>query len=383
MRAASAILAVALGTALLPTAGVTAATTAERISVGTDQIIVKLKAGKADRSASVAAKHGATVKKSLGSDWKVLKVPAGQAGEVLAELKADESVEHAELDAIMTANAVPNDPAYSSQWHLPKINAPQAWDYTKGSTSSKIAIIDTGVDLDHPDLVAKIVPGYDFVNGDSIADDDNGHGTHVAGIAAASTNNSIDGAGVDWNAKIMPIKVLNAAGSGYTSDIISGVNWAVTNGAQIISLSLGGSSASTAFQTAIDNAWSAGAFIVAAAGGSASTTKNYPAAYNHVFSVAATDSADNKASFTTYGTWVDIAAPGTSILSTKMGGGMTTMSGASMSTPMVAGAAGLVRAANPGISNAGIESKLCAGADPIVGTGTYWQCGRLNVRNSL
>ncbi|MFD2169704.1 S8 family peptidase [Tumebacillus lipolyticus] len=381
-KIAGAILAVALGAALLPSAGATAEKPEATVSPSTDQIIVKMKPSKLDQTAAVAAKAGASVKKSIDSNLKVLKVADGNVGDVLAKLQNDANVEYAELDHIMKISVTPNDPSYSSQYHLPKIQAPQAWDITTGSTSTKIAIIDTGVDLTHPDLSAKIIGGYNAITGTTNAQDDHGHGTHVAGIAAASSNNSTNGAGVDWQARIMPIKVLDAGGSGYTSDIINGVNWAVANGAHIINMSLGGGAANASFQSAINNAWAVGAIIVAAAGNNGNTVKQYPAAYNNVVAVASTDSADNKSSFSTYGTWVYVAAPGTSILSTRLGGGMTTMSGTSMAAPVVAGVAGLVRAANPSLSNAGIISKICAGADPI-GVPTWWQCGRVNARNSL
>ncbi|MFD2169705.1 S8 family peptidase [Tumebacillus lipolyticus] len=381
-KVAGAFLAVALGAALLPAAGVSAAKPEAVVNPGTDQIIVKMKPSKVDQTASVAAKAGASVKKAIDGNLKVLKVTDGKVGDVLAKVQADPNVEYAELDPIMKINLIPNDPSYSSQWHLPKIKAPQAWDITTGSTSTKIAIIDTGVDLSHPDLSAKIIPGYDFVNGDSVAQDDHGHGTHCAGIAAASTNNSTNGAGVDWQARIMPIKVLNSAGSGYTSDIINGVNWAVANGANIISMSLGGTGSSAAFQTAINNAWANNVVIVAAAGNAGNTVKNYPGAYNNVVAVGSTDSADNRSSFSTYGSWVHVAAPGTSINSTRLGGGMTVMSGTSMATPIVAGVAGLVRAKNPSLSNAGIVSKIFSGADPI-GVPGWWQYGRVNALNSL
>ncbi len=381
-KVAGAFLAVALGAALLPAAGVSAAKPEAVVNPGTDQIIVKMKPSKVDQTASVAAKAGASVKKAIDGNLKVLKVSDGNVGDVLAKVQADPNVEYAELDPIMKISLTPNDPSYSGQYHLPKIQAPAAWNVTTGSTSTKIAIIDTGVDLSHPDLSAKILPGYDFVNGDSVAQDDHGHGTHCAGIAAASTNNNTNGAGVDWNARIMPIKVLNSAGSGYTSDIINGVNWAVANGANIISMSLGGTGSSAAFQTAINNAWAAGVVIVAAAGNAGNTVKNYPGAYNNVVAVGSTDSADNKSSFSTYGSWVHVAAPGTSINSTRLGGGMTVMSGTSMATPIVAGLAGLVRANNPSLSNAGIVSKIFSGADPI-GVPGWWQYGRVNAFNSL
>ncbi|ARU60028.1 hypothetical protein CBW65_02320 [Tumebacillus avium] len=390
-KLSGALVAVALTVTLLPAAGVSAAQAevkpAKKIEnvTGTDQIIVKFAAGKSDVAQAVAEAHGASVKKTLSTGAKVLKVKNGKAEDVLAQLQADGNVEFAELDHIYSIDVTtPNDPSYGSQYHLPKIQANSAWDYQKGSTAVKIAIVDTGVDIQHPDLSSKIVAGYDFVNGDTNADDDQGHGTHCAGIATASTNNSTNGAGVDWNARIMPVKVLNSAGSGYTSDIEAGVRWAADNGAKVISMSLGGGSYSSTFQSAITYAWGKGAVIVAAAGNNGNTAVQYPANYSNVLSVAATTSTDAKASFSTYGTWVDVAAPGQSIYSTANGGGMTTMSGTSMATPVVAGVAGLVWARyGTSAAPSTIVNKITSTTDAISGTGSYWIYGRVNAYKAV
>jgi thermitase len=349
----------------------------------TDRVLVKFNKG-ADANAVATAK-GATVGKALGqSDWKIVNVPAGKASEFLAKFKADANVETAELDYVVNANLTPNDPSYGSQYHLPKIQANLAWDITTGSTSRTIAIVDTGVDLDHPDLAAKIVAGYDYVNTDTVADDDHGHGTHCAGIAAAISNNGNQVTGVDFNAKIMPVKVLNRQGSGFTSNIISGVYFAADNGAHVISMSLGGGAAQTAFQDAINYAHNKGAIVVAAAGNSNVSTPSYPAAYNNVISVASTDANDLKSSFSNYGpSWVDIAAPGSSILSTAMGGGTTTMSGTSMATPVVAGVLSLAWSKNLTYSNSTVINRVLSTADAISGTGTYWSNGRVNAYKAV
>ncbi|ARU62805.1 hypothetical protein CBW65_18875 [Tumebacillus avium] len=380
------LLAVALTAALLPAATVSAAQPAEQAGVAspaTDQVMIKVKPGQT--GADIAAKHGAKVKKNLSkAGYQVLKVQAGQsAEELLAKLQGDPAVEAAELDAVYSVNFTPNDPSFASQWHLTKIQAPQAWDYVIGSGVT-IAIIDTGVDIQHPDLSSKIVAGYDFVNDDTNADDDQGHGTHVAGIAAASFNNGLQGAGVAPGARIMPVKVLNAAGSGYTSDIIDGLYFAADNGAKVINFSLGGGAYSSTFQTAVNYAWSKGSVVVAAAGNNGNTAVQYPAGYSNVFSVACTTSADAKCSFSTYGTWVDIAAPGQSIYATANGGGMTTMSGTSMSAPVVSGVAALVWQ-DQGISGtpSTVVNKICSSADKISGTGTYWICGRVNAYRAV
>jgi len=376
-KTASALVAFALATALLPMNANAAEQVANVEKVAphaADQILVKVKAGKDLKS--LAKKHGAGEIKGLGNnEWKLVKVPNGKAAEFVEKFLQDGDVAEAELDYIVHVNATPNDPSYSAQWHLPKIN----WNYTGLTHTSKtIAVIDTGVDLNHPDLSGKFVAGYDFVNNDTVAQDDQGHGTFVAGIAAAKTNNLTDIAGVDWNAKIMPVKVFNATGSGTVSAVIQGVDFAANNGAKVINLSLGGGAYSSAFQTAINNAWNKGAIIVAAAGGSGTTTQQYPAAYANVVSVASTTSTDAKASNTSYGTWVDVAAPGQGIVSLKMGGGTTTMSGSSFATAIVSGMASAFASQNTTASNTTIINTIFNKCVAIPGTGTYWTYGRVS-----
>ncbi|PWK13437.1 S8 family peptidase [Tumebacillus permanentifrigoris] len=347
----------------------------------TDRVLVKVKAGKA--ASTIAARHGLSEKADLGGNWKVLNVPDGKVDQYLATLKNDAEVEAVEADAYYTIDQTPNDPSYGSQWHLPKIQAPQAWDITTGSTSRTVAIIDTGVDLNHLDLASKIVAGYDFVNNDTVAQDDHGHGTHCAGIAAALSNNATNTAGVDWNAKVMPVKVLNSAGSGSTTAITSGIRWAADHGANVISMSLGGGSFSQAQQDAINYAYGKGVIIVAAAGNSSTSTKSYPAAYANVVAVASTTSTDAMSSFSNFGSWVDVAAPGSSILSLKLGGGTTTMSGTSMATPAVAGLMSLAWSKNLGYSNTTVINRVESTSDAISGTGTYWTYGRVNAYRAV
>ena len=214
---------------------------------------------------------------------------------------------------LYATDTFPNDPNFSNQYGLTAIHAPQGWDTTTGSAAVIIAIIDTGVDLTHPDLAGKIVAGYDFVNGDAVPDDDNGHGTHVAGIAAASSNNGAGVAGVSWGARIMPIKVLNSGAGGSFANAASGIIWATDHGAQIINLSLGGSSNSSIFQNAIDYAYAHGVTLVAASGNSGNGTILYPARYPNVIAVGATDLNNNLAVFSNYGAELDVVAPGVNI----------------------------------------------------------------------
>jgi thermitase len=269
----------------------------------------------------------------------------GKNAEALAQaLTKSGLVQYAEPDYIATAFWTPNDTSFSSQWGPAKVSAPAAWDVTKGSSSVVIAVVDTGVDLNHPDLTGKIqtANAYNFVSNTTNAQDDNGHGTHVAGIAAAITNNARGIAGMCPNCLIMPVKVLDANGSGTYSAIANGVRWAADHGAKVINLSLGGTAGSTTLQSAVDYANSKGVLVACAAGNSGNTTINYPAYYSSCVAVASTDQNDYRSSFSTYGSWVDTSAPGSSIYATYWNDTYATLSGTSMATPHVAGLAGLL-----------------------------------------
>ncbi len=281
------------------------------------RLIVGLRATSADRAGAMLAGRGLAVIEQVPSLGAVIvAVPAGEEAAVARQLRREPAVRYVEPDFLARAfdlRAVPDDPYYAAeQWNLPQINAPAAWDLTTGLVTITIAIVDSGVDLSHPDLADKIVPGYDFVNEDILAQDDDGHGTHVAGIAAAATNNALGIAGVAWGARIMPVKVLDDVGSGSYSDVAAGITWAADHGARIINLSLGGPGSSQLLQEAVDYAYGLGALVVAAAGNDylAGSPVNYPAACDNVVGVAATNDQDDHASYSSAGSWVDIAAPG-------------------------------------------------------------------------
>ncbi|MCX7568483.1 S8 family peptidase [Tumebacillus sp. DT12] len=368
-------------------AAVPAVTKTADVTAATDRILVKFAPGKAavDKE-KVHAALGGKVKRELAqgkSGWTLVEVPAGQAEAYKAKYEKNPNIEKAELDLVYTKTALPNDPLIGQQWHHTNVKSSAAWGVVTGSTKT-IAIIDTGIDLDHPDLAAKIVPGATFVDRTTTADDDEGHGTHCAGIAAGIGNNGVGISGMDQTAKLMPVKVLNKRGSGYTSDIIEGVYFAADNGADVLSMSLGGGGATSAFQDAINYAHGKNKIVVAAAGNSGVSTLSYPAAYNNVLSVAATDQNDVKTSWSNYGSsWVDVAAPGLSIYSTYNDGGYTTMSGTSMATPLVAGLLSLTWGANPGATNAGVINRVLTTADNTAGVGSYYKYGRVNAYNAV
>lgn len=284
----------------------------------------------------------------------VVQVPFGRVAESIAALSACPEVRYAEPNyKAFIADTIPSDANWGLQYGLINIHAPQGWDMATGSAAVTIAIVDSGVDLGHADLAAKIVPGYDFVNNDSIPQDDNGHGTHVAGIAAASSNNGVGVAGVSWGARIMPVKVLDSNGNGSFANVAAGISWATDNGAQVINLSVGGGSPSTVLQDAVNYAYGKGVVLVAAAGNTGSGFVLYPARYPNVIAVGAVDNANNRAGFSNFGPELDLVAPGSLIYSTVIGG-YGYKSGTSMAAPYVSGLAAILRGYPGGYSPAGI-----------------------------
>jgi thermitase len=360
------------------------------LSFATDQILVKFK-GETDEATQgeIHRKYGGAVVaeiKQLGV--KVIKVSAGNVPDKVNGYRGEKAVVFAEPDYIAEAIGVPNDPYFSNQWGLSKVQAPLAWGITTGSASIKIAILDTGVDQNHVDLT-KIVANKNFTSSATV-DDRYGHGTHVAGIAAAATNNGIGIAGRGYDSVIMNGKVLGDTGSGQYSWIANGITWATDNGAKVINMSLGGSSSSTTLEDAINYAWSKGVVVVAAAGNSGTNAPSYPAAYTNCIAVGATEQNDAKASFSNYGSWVDVAAPGVSIYSTlpnhsnKMGGtNYGSLSGTSMASPFVAGLAGLVWSTSYGTTNGNVRDRIQTTADQ---TGIMWSSygiKRINAYNAV
>jgi len=351
-----------------------------------DRVLVKLRPG--HDVAKFQTKHGALGVERLGqgrSEWKLMHVPQGQADAFRNKLAADEDVLAVEPDYIYSSALAANDYWITNSWqyHINKIQAPMAWDFTCGLNTRTIAILDTGVEATNTDLSGKVLPGYDYHNNDNDPADDNGHGTHVAGLAGAYGNNWWGGAGVDWNARILPVKVLGADNRGYVSNFINGLYYAVSNNAQVINFSLGSYGYSQAFQDAIDYAWGQNRLIVAAAGNDNSASLFYPAAYNRVLSVAATDAQDQKASFSNYGTWIKLAAPGVDIVSTVPVNSGKHMSGTSMSAPIVAGVASLVWSKNTALSNEQIYNRLLTTADITPSTGTAVSNGRVNAYKAM
>ena len=299
--------------------------------------------------------------------------------------------EYIEPNYIYQAFDIPNDPDYSKQWNLRSINVEQAWNETKGKDVT-VAVIDTGV-AQVPDLKETgFAEGYDFVNDQIDASDDQGHGTHVAGTIAQSTNNNYGVAGIAYEANIMPIKVLDASGGGTIADIAEGIRFAADNGADVINMSLGGGGASHLMEEAINYAYDQGVVLVAAAGNSSQNSSSFPARYAKVISVSALDSSGDKAPYSNYGAGVDISAPGGSesgkILQETIdpSTGKSVFAGyqgTSMASPHVAGVAALIKAtgiSDPAeISNILKQSSKTIDEDPF----NYFGAGHLDASEAV
>ncbi len=286
----------------------------------------------------------------------------------------------------------PDDPYFDDQWGFSAIEAPRAWAISRGSPTVLVAVVDTGIDLDHPDLVTKVRTDIDedLVNGDGVADDDNGHGTHVAGIAAAVTDNGVGGAGLGWEVMLLPMKVLDSDGMGSGDALVTAITAAADKGARVINMSLGGEApCPPAIQDAVDYAYARGVVLVAAAGNhdgiSTPNAELFPANCRHVLGVAAIESDGDIASYSNYGGHVSVAAPGSDIYSTRMGGGYGYMSGTSMATPHVSGLAALVISRYPSYTPDQVASAILDNAKDIgpAGRDDYAGCGLIDAYRSL
>lgn len=350
------------------------------------RILVKFAPGTTEETKiKIHKKNETSVEETLPDiDVQVIKVPEGKEYEFIEKFKKNKEVSFAEPDFIAEAFLIPNDTYFGNQWGMAKIGSPLSWDSTTGSSSVKIAILDTGIDSGHGDLKDKISAAKNFTTNKTIADR-NGHGTHVAGIAAATTNNAKGVAGVSYNSSLMIGKVLSDNGSGSYSWVANGIVWAANNGAKVINMSLGGPSASQALEDAINYAWGKGVIVVAAAGNENTSNPSFPAYYPNVIAVAATDESDNRASFSNFGNWVDIAAPGVNILSTYPRSGKTDryayLGGTSMASPFVAGLAALVWSTSHGTDNSSVRSQIESTADTL--NDTSIGAGRINAAKAV
>jgi thermitase len=377
------------------------------VDVVPGQVLVKFKKGvSASRMSAAHSALGAVKTESLPTGVELVKTQAGQSvQDAVRSYSALPDVEYAEPNYIRKAFKSPNDPSFSYQSGLNKINAGLAWDKTTGSDTVIVAVVDSGVDYNHPDLAYNIWPstGYDFIANDSDPKDEYGHGTHIAGIIAAVTNNSVGVAGVaggfypTHGCKIMAVRVLDNAGNGDDYTVGKGIVYAANNGAKVINMSLGSSAYGRALKEAVDYAaygiadstvnfaYGNGCTLVAASGnGGADAIGDpvvaYPAAYDNVIAVGATDSNDRRGTFSNYGPELVLVAPGVQIYSTMPTYTVTQngssenlplsyayMSGTSMATPMVSGVAALLISKNPSFTPAQVRSTLTSSAAKVSG----------------
>jgi thermitase len=300
---------------------------------------------------NIVRESGGQTTSNLPGDMRLISLPAiedepsQEAREralerVLKDLQSTPRVEAADYNYIREALFTPNDPKINEQWGLSKARFRGAWDHANGS-GARIAVVDSGVDQNHPDI-GKIVAQYDFLNNDVVANDANGHGTFVTGIAGALTNNGKGVAGGCPDCELLIAKVVDRYGDTTDAHLVEGIEWSANNGADVVNLSVGGPAQSSVLEMAINYASARGAVVVAAAGNTRTKERQYPAAYPAAIAVSATTRKDELARFSSRGGWVDLAAPGVNILSTRKGGGYDEESGTSMSAPFVSAVAGLL-----------------------------------------
>lgn len=360
--------------------------------------IVVFRSGAVNESAkdALVARFGGVVRKDLRLiGGKAVLLPPRSVAALAAHqsvLRVDDDIEVYALGALARAagKPAPAQPPQSLPWGVRRVGADLVWGVTAGS-AVKVAVVDTGIELSHPDLSGNIKGGYNAIDSWKSANDDNGHGTHVAGIIAAA-NNAIGVIGVGPAANLYAVKVLSRTGSGYLSDVIEGLDWAVANGMQVVNMSLGSSSDVQSFRDAVRRVYDAGVTMVAAAGNSGGAV-NYPAAYPEVIAVSATDSGDALASWSSRGSEVDLAAPGVEIFSTYKGQTYRALSGTSMASPHVAGAVALLlsRPAKCDVnldgacSPAEAQSRLEATANDlgVAGKDALYGAGLLNVARAV
>lgn len=343
------------------------------------RLLVMPRAGLSDVEFDKIAKtHGGNARRVGKSELRIIDLPANASETaVLAKLAHHPQLKFAELDRRIPADLAVNDPYVGSEWHLPAINATNAWDTSQGSGIT-IAILDSGVLPTHPDLAPKLVPGWNFYDNNSNTADVFGHGTSVAGAAAAITNNGAGVSGIAGAAKIMPIRVSDSTGYAYYSAIAQGVTFAADNGARVANASFSGVYTSAAVQSAASYLKSKGGLLIVSAGNSG-VDDGSPASTTMI-PVSATDSADAKASWSSYGQYVAVAAPGVGIWTTGSDGGYRSASGTSFSAPITAGVVALMMAAKPTLSAAQVESLLYSTAVDLgtAGRDTYFGYGRVN-----
>ena len=433
------------GGAPLPVGRAAAAPVAPSAPIATDRVVVQFRDAAA--ASARAPLHGARVLAGAGATngserstlarggASVLHANGRPVAELLSALRGDPAVEWAEPDYLVTLPDDPldagagdpgtvaavgtDDPRLAEQYSLARMRVPDAWSITRGGRAL-VAVLDTGVQWTHPDLAGTTAinageygsgkqsnardddgnglvddwHGWDFVSDDNDPRDDNGHGTWVSGIIGAVADNGMGVAGISWTNPLLPVKVMSANGTGYSSDLAFGIDYAVDRGAKVINLSVGGFGYSQLLSEAVLHAWQRGVVIVAAAGNERSSQPSYPAAYEHVVSVSATQADDEFTNWSNYGSAVDVAAPGAAVTTTDCGGcstassgtpGYGAISGTSFATPNTAGVVALLMARFPGDTNQQVVNRLVGSVDDLgyPGWDNRYGYGRVNAYRAL
>ncbi|MGE5156040.1 MAG: S8 family serine peptidase, partial [Betaproteobacteria bacterium] len=353
--------------------------------LATDPYIVTFVSTASDTDqAALLASVGAVETGSIPQlHMRTVVLPPSTAADAVATLDSDSLVARVDADRTRVVEATPSDTDYGFQWSLPQIGWDQAYGTVAPAGSATVAVLDTGIDASHPDLVGNVLPGTSILDGSDGLTDSNGHGTWMAGIVAAQTDNGQGIAGVGYaGVKVMPVTVLGPDGTGQDSDVIAGVVWAVDHGADVILMAFSANSYSVSLQAAIDYAWSNGAVLVAATGNDGSSVPAFPAGDRGVIGVSNTDQSDALNPSSNYGQDTFLGAPGTAIQTTDAGGGYSSVTGTSASAAEVAAAAALLKANDPGASNGVIVGRLARNAD-AAGTVDQTGNGRLNLGRAL
>ncbi|SFH31520.1 Serine protease, subtilisin family [Nitrosospira sp. Nsp14] len=333
--------------------------------------------------AKILGEHGGKARKIGQSDLYIADLPAHASEKaVAARLAHHPHLEFVELDYLVEPDFVPNDPQYGSAWHLSKIGASSAWNNSQGA-GVIIAILDSGVDGLHPDLSSRMVAGWNFYDNNSLTSDVFAHGTKVAGTASAITNNAVGVSGVAGQSRIMPVRVSNTTGSAYISAIAKGLTWAADNKARIANVSFYGVAGSASIQNAAQYMKNKGGLVVVAAGNNGVDQGYAPT--TTLIAVSATDGNDFKTSWSSYGSFVSVSAPGAGILTTTWGGGYGSVSGTSFASPVTAGVVALMMTANPGLPNTDIEKRLFSTAIDLgdMGRDPYYGYGRVSAAGAV
>lgn len=351
---------------------------------GEGDLLIQPKKGfsKANLHALIHQEKGIIKDEIHGTDVQIVSFPDDETkGKAKTKFKMHKGIKFIEEDKKVPHTFITNDPNIGSAWQIPKIGAPAAWDVSQGE-NQVIAILDTGVNGNHPDLAANMVPGYNVYDQNYDTTDVFGHGTPVAGVAAAILNNATGAAGVAGKAKIMPVRISDTSGYAYWSTIAQGITWAADNGATVANASYGAAGSSTVWSAA-DYFRTKGGLVTISAGNNNVQETHAPS--NSVIAVSATDGNDNKASWSSYGDFVDLSAPGVSVYSTSREGGYKNVSGTSFSAPITAGGVALVKSLIPQASPTEVEQILTSTAKDLgtAGKDIFFGYGRLDVAAAI